>query len=86
MGEVVFSLNFQRFTDYENSDKKQYIEYILEGIRGLEATGVDCIVIAANFPHSVYSDLVTQTPIPILNTLDIHVEAVLQECFAQHLA
>jgi len=23
--------------------------------------------------------------IPVLNTLDIHVEAVLQECFAQHL-
>jgi len=34
---VVFSLNFQRFTDYENSDTAQYIDYILEGIRGLEA-------------------------------------------------
>ena len=62
---VVFSLNFQRFTDYENSDTKQYIEYILEGIRGLEATGVDCIIMAANSPHSVYSRLVTRPPIPI---------------------
>jgi len=71
---VVFSLNFQRFTDYENSDKKQYIEYILEGIRGLEATGVDCIVMAANFPHSVYSDLVTQTPIPIYSISDVTIK------------
>ena len=71
---VVFSLNFQRFTDYENSDTKQYIEYILEGIRGLEATGVDCIIMAANSPHSVYSRLVTQTPIPIYSISDLTIK------------
>ena len=67
---VVYSLNFQRFTDYENSDTQQYIEYILEGIRGLEATGVDCIVMAANSPHSVYQHLAAQTPIPIYSISD----------------
>ena len=67
---VVFSLNFQRFTDYENSDTEQYIEYILEGIRGLEATGVDCIIMAANSPHSVYAHLAVQTPIPIYSISD----------------
>ena len=71
---VVFSLNFQRFTDYENSDTQQYIEYILEGIRGLEAAGVDCIVMAANSPHSVYAHLTAQTPIPIISISDAAME------------
>ena len=67
---VVFSLNFQRFTDYENSDTKRYVEYILEGIQGLEAAGVDCIIMAANSPHSVYSHLVNQTRVPIYSISD----------------
>ena len=71
---VVYSLNFQRFTDYENSDTKQYIRYILEGIRGLEAAGVDCIIMAANSPHSVFKHLVAQTPIPIYSISDATIE------------
>lgn len=67
---VVFSLNFQRFTDYENSNTEKYIEYILEGIRGLEATGVDCIIMAANSPHSVYKHLIQQTNIPMYSISD----------------
>jgi aspartate racemase len=67
---VVFSLNFQRFTDYENSDTEKYIEYILEGIQGLEAAKVDCIIMAANSPHSVYMHLMTQTPVPIYSISD----------------
>ena len=78
---VVYSLNFQRFTDYENSDTKQYIRYILEGIRGLEAAGVDCIIMAANSPHSVYKHLVAQTPIPIYSISD----AVMQKARALQL-
>ena len=67
---VVFSLNFQRFSDYENSDTGKYIAYILEGIRGLEAAKVDCIIMAANSPHSVYRQLMTQTSIPIYSICD----------------
>ena len=71
---VVFSLNFQRFTDYENSNTEKYIEYILEGIRGLEATGVDCIIMAANSPHSVYKHLIQQTNIPMYSISDATME------------
>ena len=67
---VVFSLNFQKFTDYENSDTGRYIEYILEGIRGLEAAKVDCIIMAANSPHSVYRHLVARTAVPICSISD----------------
>ena len=68
---VVFSLNFQRFTDYENSNTEKYIEYIIEGIRGLEKTGVDFIIMAANSPHSVYKHLVTQATVPIYSISDV---------------
>lgn len=34
---VVFSLDFQRFTDHENTDRDAYIEYIIHGVRGLRA-------------------------------------------------
>lgn len=67
---VVFSLNFQRFTDYENSDTEKYIEYILEGIRRLEAAKVDCIIMAANSPHSVYTHLIPQSSVPIYSISD----------------
>ena len=62
---LVFSLNFQKFTDYENNDTGKYIEYILEGIHALEAAGADGIIMAANSPHSVYAHLVSQTAVPI---------------------
>lgn len=67
---VVFSLNFQRFTDYENNDTGKYVEYILEGIRGLEAANVDCIIMAANSPHSVYTRLITHASVPIYSISD----------------
>ncbi len=71
---VVFSLNFQQFTDYENNDTKRYIEYIMEGIHGLEAAKVDCIAMAANSPHSVYKSLIKQTKVPLISIADSTLE------------
>ena len=62
---IVYSLNFQKFTDYENSDPQKYVDYILQGIKGLESTQVDFIVMAANSPHSVYDRLVSEAKVPI---------------------
>ena len=67
---VVFSLNFQKFTDYENTDTTRYIEYIMEGIHALEAAQVDLIAMAANSPHSVYKSLIKQTKVPLISIAD----------------
>ncbi|MCW4014722.1 MAG: amino acid racemase [Candidatus Bathyarchaeota archaeon] len=67
---VVFSLNFQKFTDYENTDTTRYIEYIMEGIHSLEATQVDFIAMTANSPHSVYKSLIKQTKVPLISIAD----------------
>jgi aspartate racemase len=64
---LVYSLNFRKFTDYENHDRENYIAYILEGVRGLEKAGAELIVMAANSPHSVYPEIVRQTGTPILS-------------------
>lgn len=64
---VIFSLDFQKFTDFENSDPDSYLRYILEGVQGLEACHVDCIAMAANSPHSVYGQVNERTPTPMLS-------------------
>jgi len=71
---VVFSLNFQKFTDYENTDTPRYIEYIMEGIQGLEAAQVDLIAMAANSPHSAYKSLIKQTKVPLISIADATLE------------
>jgi len=70
----VFSLNFQKFTDYENTDTPRYIEYIMEGIQGLEAAQVDLIAMAANSPHSAYKSLIKQTKVPLISIADATLE------------
>ena len=62
---IVYSLDFQRFTDYEDSSRSAYIEYILEGVHGLEAAGADFVVMAANSPHSVYKDVTADASAPL---------------------
>jgi len=71
---VVFSLNVQKFTDYENTDTPRYIEYIMEGIQGLEAAQVDLIAMAANSPHSAYKSLIKQTKVPLISIADATLE------------
>jgi aspartate racemase len=64
---VVYSLDFQRFTDHENTDRAAYIGYIMQGVRGLEAAGAELIVMAANSPHSVYDEVSWLAGVPVLS-------------------
>jgi len=64
---VVYSLDFQRFTDHENTDMGAYIDYIMRGVMGLEASGAEFIVMAANSPHAVYEQVSKQASVPMLS-------------------
>ena len=76
---VIFSLNFQKFTDYEDQgDLVNYIRYILEGVRALEAAGVDFILMAANSPHAVFDSVALQAKVPMLSIVAATAQAALQ--------
>ncbi|MHA1986247.1 MAG: aspartate/glutamate racemase family protein [Promethearchaeota archaeon] len=65
---IIFSLNFQKVIDYElGDDKSGYIDYLMSGIKSLENAGVEFIIMAANSPHAVYSDLEKLARIPIIS-------------------
>ncbi len=69
---VVYSLNFQKFTDMEDRDQTEdYIDYIVSGIAGLYRAGADFAVMAANSPHAVYPELAKRSPIPMVSIVDV---------------
>jgi aspartate racemase len=71
---VIFSLNFQRFTDLEDGgDRKAYIDEIMTGIRALEAADVDFIIMAANSPHAVYDQIQAQARVPMISIVEVTV-------------
>jgi aspartate racemase len=79
---VIFSLDFQRFTDLENSgDQAGYVAEILGGIRALERAGADFVLMAANSPHAVFGEVAAQARVPMLSI----VEVTAQEAKAQGL-
>jgi aspartate racemase len=67
---VIFSLNFQKFTDFENTNTRKYIKYIMEGIKALEKAGVDFIAMAANSPHAVFDTIHKQARVPMVSIVD----------------
>ncbi|MEM7033296.1 MAG: amino acid racemase [Chloroflexota bacterium] len=68
---VIHSLDFQRFTDFENNgDRLGYVNEIMTGVDSLEKAGVDFIVMTANSPHSVYYDVAKRTLLPIISIVD----------------
>ncbi len=71
---VVFSLDFQRFTDHENTDRDAYIEYIMHGIRGLEAAGAEFIAMAANSPQTVYREVSEAAEVPMISIAEATAE------------
>jgi len=73
---VVFSLDFQRFTDHENTDRNAYIEYIMHGVRGLENAGAELVVMAANSPHAVYREVSEAAGVPMISIADATAEKV----------
>jgi aspartate racemase len=72
---VIFSLDFQRFTDFENAgDRPGYIAEIMSGIRALESAGVDFVIMAANSPHAVFDDVAAQARVPMLSIVRVTAE------------
>jgi len=71
---VVFSLDFQRFTDHENTDRDAYVEYIMHGVRGLEDAGAELAVMAANSPHAVYREVSEAASVPMISISDATAE------------
>ncbi len=69
---VIYSLDFQKFTDYEDTgDKIGYREYIMLGIRALEKAGVDFVIMAANSPHAVFKEVQNQTNLLMLSIAEV---------------
>jgi aspartate racemase len=80
---VIFSLNFQKFTDYETVNHKEfYIEYIMEGIQALQNAGTDFIIMAANSVHSVCNEIKHRARVPIVSIVD----AVVHKCKAERIS
>jgi aspartate racemase len=68
---VVFSLDFQRFTDFENGpDRDAYIEYSRSGIDALVRAGVEFVAMTANSPHAVFDELAAECPVPMLSLIE----------------
>ncbi len=69
---IIYSLNFQKFTDFEvRGEKQAYIEYILTGLRALERAGAEFGLLAANSPHVVFSELEKEIDLPLLSIVDV---------------
>lgn len=73
---VIFSLNFQRFTDFEDSgDRDGYVAEIMTGVTALEGAGVDFILMAANSPHAVFGEVESRAVVPMLSIVEVTAEA-----------
>ena len=76
---VIFSLNFQKFTNFELEGTPHYIEYILEGIKSLEKAGADFVIMAANSPHAVFTEVEEKSNLPVLSIVEVTAERAKKE-------
>jgi aspartate racemase len=73
---IVYSLNFQRFTDYEDrGEMGPYVEYILQGLDALQRAGADFALMAANSPHAVFPQVAAQTTLQLLSIVEVTAQA-----------
>lgn len=73
---IVYSLNFQRFTDYEDrGELAAYMAYIGEGIQALQRAGADFALMAANSPHAVFAQVAERTTLPLLSIVEVTAQA-----------
>ena len=73
---IVYSLNFQRFTDYEDrGEMAPYVEYILQGMDALQQAGADFALMAANSPHAVFPQVAVRTSLPLLSIVEVTAQA-----------
>jgi len=69
---VIYSLDFQKFTDFENSgDHAGYIQEIMHGIERLQNAGADFVIMAANSPHAVYDQIRALAKVPMLSIVEV---------------
>jgi aspartate racemase len=73
---VIFSLDFQRFTDMEDrGEMVPYVEYIVEGLDRLAAAGAEVALMAANSPHVVYEEVAARAKLPLLSIVEVAAKA-----------
>lgn len=73
---IVYSLNFQRFTDYEDrGEMEPYVAYILQGLAALQQAGADFALMAANSPHAVFPEVAAQTTLHLLSIVEVTARA-----------
>lgn len=76
---VIFSLDFQRFTDLEDrGDRAGYVAYILEGVQALRTAGADFVIIAANSPHAVFDEVAARAGAPLISIVEVTAAAAQQ--------
>jgi aspartate racemase len=69
---LIYSLDFQRYTDIENfGNKDDLANFLIEGIEVLQSAGVDFALIAANSPHAVFDAVQSCARIPMLSILEV---------------
>jgi aspartate racemase len=69
---VIYSLNFQHFTDLEDSgDIQAYVQDIVTGIRALQGAGANFVLMAANSPHAVFDVVREQTNVDLLSIVRV---------------
>ena len=73
---IIFSLDFQRFTDFEDAgDRAGYVAEIMSGIDALQGADVDFILMAANSPHAVFDEIEARARVPMLSIVQVTAEA-----------
>lgn len=69
---LINSLDFQYFTDLENEHRTdEYIEYISAGLQALQRAGADFAILAANSPHSVFSQVQQRVGLPLISIVQV---------------
>ena len=69
---VIFSLDFQKFTDTEKEGQEDmHLAYMMEGIQALEKAGADFIIMAANSPHAYFERVQKQTKVPMISIAEV---------------
>ena len=69
---VIYSLDFQRFTDFENTGNREgYIKEIMIGITALQNADAEFIIMAANSPHAVFDEIRKLASVPLLSIVEV---------------
>ncbi len=69
---VIFSVDFQKLSDFENKgDMDGYVSYLQGGIKSLENAGAEFIIMAANSPHAVFEEVRGKASVPMISIAEV---------------